>query len=238
MTEKIDQAILLAAGFGTRLRPLTLTTPKPLLPLNGTLLIEHQLRYLAKYGFKKIAINLHHLGEKIGSHVGDGSKFGVHVKYSNEAEILGTGGGAKKAAELLEKKPILLLNCDALIDVELDKFIQAHLQKKPSATMVLKKLSQEDNFNPVDIDQDGYIKGFGNGKYFFTGLQILEQELINLLPPAGKASCLIKDGYNKLLSSDKKISSFIHYGYFNDLGTPERYSKAKKDIEDGKIKVR
>ena len=97
MTTAIDQAMLLAAGLGTRLRPLTLTTPKPLLPLDGCTLIDHQLRYLASAGIGRVAINLHHLGEKIRAHAGDGSRYGLSIHYSEEPEILGTGGGVKRA---------------------------------------------------------------------------------------------------------------------------------------------
>lgn len=230
---KIDKAILLAAGLGTRLRPLTLTTPKPLLPLDGALLIDHQLNYLARAGIKEIAINLYHLGEKIKKHVGNGSRYNLSVVYSEEPEILGTGGGIKKAATLLNAGAFLVLNSDALQDTDIAGLIEVHENSGATATMVVKRLSNMDNYNPVDISEDGELNSFGKGDYFYTGLQILRQEAMEALPPPGKASCLVNDGYLNLLKNGKRICTFIHDGYFSDLGTPDRYKKTRRDIEAG-----
>lgn len=232
---KLKSAILLAAGLGTRLRPLTLTTPKPLIPLNGSTLIDHQIKYLANAGFKTIAINLHHLSEKIKEHCGTGKKYGVEIVYSEEKEILGTGGGIKKAASLLGADKALVLNCDALMAVDISKLCEA-FDEKYAATMVLMKLPSEGKFNPVKVE-GGLVTSFGGGDRLFTGMHIVGKKLLDALPPAGEASCVIKDGYEKLISRGDKIAAFDYDGYWNDLGTFERYDAAKRDVESGRIKL-
>lgn len=237
MNKKIDKAVLLAAGFGTRLRPLTLTIPKPLLPLDGTVLVDHQLRYLASSGIKEVAINLHYLGEKIKKHVGDGSRFNLKIHYSEEPKILGTGGGIKKASLQFGKENFVVLNSDTLIDVDIKKLIEHHIQSDSAATMVIKELGPGDNYNTITIDENGFITKFGTGKYFYAGLQILGPEMLGTLPSAGIESCLINDGYMKLLKNGTRVASYIHKGYFNDLGTFERYEKAKDDIAQENFKL-
>lgn len=237
MTTSIDTTMLLAAGLGTRLRPLTLSTPKPLLPLDGTLLIDHQLGYLRAAGVRRAVINLHHLGAKIRDHVGDGSRFGIEVRYSEEPEILGTGGGIKKAEAFLGEGSFLALNADALIDADIAAVVRRHEETKAAATMVVRPLGHGDGYTPVDIGPDSFVRGFGTGRHFYTGLQILGREMLDILPPAGQNACLIQDGYEALLAKGERVSSFVHEGYFNDLGTPERYEQAKRDIAAGRFRT-
>ncbi len=237
MNSEIDGAMLLAAGLGTRLRPLTLSTPKPLLPLDGCLLIDHQLRYLARSGIKRVAINLHHLGDMIREYAGDGSKYGVEIFYSEEPRLLDTGGGIRKAAPFFEGRPFLALNSDALIDVDLDELISRHQNSGTAATMVLKPLEDRYSYTPVAVDDSGNVTGFGSGQYFYTGLQVVSPHIVDLLPPAGESSSLIKDGYLKLLGGGGKVAAYIYHGYFNDLGTFDRYEEAKGDIARGMFKL-
>ena len=237
VNKKTDKAVLLAAGFGTRLRPLTLTIPKPLLPLDGTVLIDHQLRYLASSGIKEVAVNLHYLGEKIKKHIGDGSSFNLKIHYSEEPKILGTGGGIKKASLPFGKETFVALNSDTLIDVDIKKLIEHHQKSGAVATMVLKEPAVGDNYNTITIDDKGFITEFGHGKYFYTGLQIIGPEMIEMLPSANTESCLINDGYMKLIQSGKRVGSYIHKGYFNDLGTFDRYEKAKEDVKAGRFNL-
>lgn len=233
---RITQAILLAAGLGTRLKPLTLTLPKPLLPLDGELLVDHQLKFLAAAGVRDVAINLHHLGQMIRNHVGDGSRFGLAVRYSDEPAILGTGGGIRKAASLLDRGPLVALNADALIAVNLADVIERHFRARAAATMVVKELKAGDAYRPLLVEDDGMVKGFDGGKHFYTGLQIMGDEFLSSLPPSGRPSCLIEDGYRRALAEGKPIAAFIHAGFFSDLGTTERYERAKRDIAAGRFK--
>lgn len=230
---KIAKAMLLAAGFGTRLKPLTLETPKPLLPLNGMLLIDHQLKFLAANGIREVVINTHHLGEKIQKHVGQGIDFGIKVHYSEEAEILGTGGGVKKACKIFGNDMFIVKNCDSLIDIDLHRLISNHIESGAAATMAVMELGDKDKYNPVNVDKKGFITGFGEGKHFYAGVQIFGTEMMNVLPPEGKMACLINDGYMQLIKKGLRVGAYIHHGYFNDIGTFARYEKAKKDVADG-----
>ena len=227
------KAVLLAAGLGTRLRPLTYTTPKPLLPLDGTPIIDHQLRYLASQGILEVVINLHHLGDKIRQHVGDGSRFGLKVGYSEEPTILGTGGGIKKASMNFNRKTFVALNSDTLIDADLGAIMEFHLGSKAQATMVLRRLIDSDDYTPVALNDDGFVAGFGKGQHFFAGLQIVGHEILDMLPPTGQPACIIEHGYRPLLNQGGKVAAYIHRSYFNDIGTVERYERAKSDVELG-----
>jgi len=232
---RIDSAVLLAAGLGTRLRPLTLKTPKPLLKIGECTLIDHQLRYLKKHGIKKVAINLHHLPEMIENHVEDGSRYGLSIVYSREPKILGTGGGIKKACALLNSNDILVLNSDALADLNIEKVAERHLMSNASATMALRKLLPEESYTGITIDADGFVSSIGNGPYSFTGIHIVGKTLLESLPPAGSESCVISDGYKKILSGGGKIASVIHHGYWKDLGTHESLKEAEEDVSNGKF---
>lgn len=232
-SKKIDEAVLLAAGLGTRLRPLTEKTPKPLLPLNGKTIIDHQLEYLAKAGMRRVAINIHHLGGMIKDRVGDGARYGLDVVYSEEPEILGTGGGLKQASRLLQGRPIVVLNCDALICADIGELTRFHIAGKSEVTMVLKKIDAVGNFTPVHIDSTGKVCAFGSGDHVFTGLQIVGNRFIEALPPVGTPACLVKDGYRRFLKDGIPISSFIYEGPWNDIGTPERLEQARRDYRSG-----
>ncbi len=231
---KPRSAIILAAGLGTRLKPLTLTTPKPLLPLNGTLLIDHQINYLASYGIEDIAINLYHLGSMIKDHCGEGSRYGVKISYSEEIQILGTGGGVKRAAQFVKNMPIVVLNCDAMVFADLGALFEAHISSASAATMVVMKNPPNSGFNPVEVSGDA-ITGFGRGDGLFTGLHVIGQGMLDALPRLGVPACIIKDGYEKILSAGGKIAAFQYEGYWNDLGTPSRYEAAKKAVAEGEV---
>lgn len=234
----VDRAMLLAAGFGTRLRPITLSVPKPLLPLGEVPLIDHQLRYLAVGGIRKVMINLHYLGGKIRAHVGDGGRFGLAVSYSEEEAILGTGGGIKKAETFFEGRAFVALNADALLDADIGEVARRHVEGRAAATMVVKALGPGDGHTPIDVGSDGKVKGFGKGRFFYTGLQVLGPEMLSVLPPAGKPSSLIDDGYRPLLERGDRVSAFVHAGYAGDLGAPESYERARKDVAAGIFALR
>src|SRR3954466_14571451 len=124
------KAILLAAGLGTRLRPLTDNMPKPLLPVGDRPLIEYNLMLLKKYGITEVAINLHYHGEKIRECLKDGRDLGMKILYSEEPEILGTGGGIKKISHFLSDWDLLGINGGILVDIDLDKVVEFHRMKK------------------------------------------------------------------------------------------------------------
>lgn len=238
-TSAITNAVLLAAGLGERLRPLTLTLPKPLLPLNGTTAIDEALHFLRRGGIEHVVVNLHHLGDKIKAHVGGGQRYRLTIRYSEEPTILGTGGGIKQAAARFGNTTFVVLNGVVLIDCDVRTVIAHHFKMGADATMVLRAHERNDRFTSVAVDAHGWITDFGGtGHHFYTGLQIVGPTLYQQLPPAGKKSCLIENGCRPLLAAGGRIAAFIHDGYWNKVETSERYEQIKKDITAGKIVLR
>lgn len=235
------KAMVLAAGLGTRLRPLTENTPKALLMVNGRPLIEYSLLLLQKHGVRDVVINLHYLGDLIQKELGSGSQFGMKIHYSWEPHILGTGGGIKKASHYFEGEGFLVLNSDVLIDLDLKSFHRFHKRKKSLATMVVRDQDGECGFTPVWLGRGERIAGIGQRPekpaalqpFMYTGVQYIEPDFLNFLPEDREA-CLIREGYLPAIGAKKRISGYRYDGYWNDLGTPDRYRQAERDLESGK----
>lgn len=240
------KAMILAAGLGTRLRPLTNNTPKALILVNGRPLIDYSLLLLKKHGVEEVVINLHHLGDLIQKEIGDGSRFGMKVHYSWEPEILGTGGGVRKAGAYLQDAPFLVMNSDVLIDVDLNRLLREHKRRKGLATMVLKPRDPDSSFTPVWTSRPGRITGIGDeqkptGKtgsapLTFTGIQVIDPRFLDYLPIHGE-SCIIRQGYLPALAAGEKIYGHLYEGYWNDLGTLDRYRQAEQELKSGNIEL-
>ena len=218
---KISKAMILAAGLGTRMRPLTNTMPKPVLPIGSTTPIELAIETLKRAGINDIVINLHHLPEKIKERLGDGSSHNIHITYSFEPVILGTGGGIKNVEGFFGDKPFILYNCDVISNIDIPSLIATHFMRNAAATLVVR--GHEENYTRVDIDANGYLKDFGSGQFMYASVAVLTRELLNALPPKGKASCLINDGLKKLITNKKNIATYLHGGDWYDIGTIEKY---------------
>ncbi|MBX7147756.1 nucleotidyltransferase family protein [bacterium] len=237
------QAIVLAAGFGTRLKPLTNTTPKPLIPVNGVPLIVYNLLLLKKNGIKDIVINLHYLGKQIEDYLGDGKKLGLKIRYSYEPKILGTGGGIKKASLLFKnKKPFFVLNGDIIHDVPLKKMWKAHQKKKTMATLCLIESPLSKKLGTLYVNSKKEIisvlerpaSNYKTLHTFFTGIHIINPETLKGVNPK-KPSCIIRNVYIPRLKQGQKLGAFLYKGYWNDLGTLKSLAKTRKDIEKGKV---
>ena len=233
--------MILSAGLGTRLRPLTLSTPKALLLVAQRPMIVYMLLLLKKYGIEEAVINLHHLGEHLEKELGTGKKFGVKIRYSWEREILGTGGGILKAAGKLTES-LLVLNSDILIDLNLHNFIRFHKNKGGIASMVVRERDPDSNFSVIRTNRTQRVLSIEESPttskesaFMYTGVQILEPKLLDYLPKAGP-SCIIRQGYLPALQHREKIYAFPYRGYWNDMGTLDRYRQADQDLTSGKIK--
>ena len=239
------KAMILAAGFGTRLRPLTETTPKPLLKVGGTPLIVWNLLLLRASGIRDVIINLHYLGHQIQEMLGDGTRWGMRVSYSCERDILGTGGGLKAAESFFEGQPVLVMNGDTLIDLDVPAFIDFHHTSGGVATLVLREDPQAEQWGAVESIADGRIlritgkgvSGTEEGEEIFTrmfaGVHILHSSVLQGCP-SGESFSII-DPYIQELGRGSKIFGFVHAGYWSDIGTLERYAQAQADVEGGSI---
>jgi NDP-sugar pyrophosphorylase family protein len=238
------KAMILAAGLGTRLRPLTNTIPKPLLPIEGTPLIVWNLLLLKRYGFQDVVINLHHLGPMIEQTLGDGSQYGLHIIYSREPVILGTGGGIKQAEPYFSGEPVLVLNGDTLVELDLDALYAFHRATRAAATLVLREDPDAARWGLVEVGAENRIvritgKGPSNSvppaARMFAGIHILNPRLLRDVPK-GVASSII-DPYVAAIERGEAILGYDLKGYWSDIGTAARYAQAEQDARAGLIRL-
>ena len=236
------KAMILAAGLGTRLRPLTNTIPKPLLPIAGTPLIVWNLLLLKRHGFHDVVINLHHLGPMIEQAVGNGSRYGLRIIYSREPVILGTGGGLKQAEPHFSGEPVLVLNGDTLVDLDLGALWAFHQQHDAVATLVLRKDPEAARWGLVEMDSDNRIVRItGRGKSesvptqprMFAGIHILHPRLLRDVLKSKESSII--DSYVAAIQRGEAVFGYDCEGYWSDIGTPERYAQAEHDASAGRI---
>lgn len=227
--------MILAAGLGTRLRPLTLKTPKPLIKLHGKFLITYALDYMFQAGVKKIAINTHYLADQIPEALGDNYR-GIPITYVYEPEILGTGGGLKNACEqvLGFDEPVFLMNSDIALDLDLPKFLEAHNKAKPAATLLVKTVERGESFVEIGSDSESYVQGmvglipYEGPKLLerqFCGVHLISAEALKKLPDE-KSFSIINAFYVPLIKSGAKILTVEQSGYYSDLGTLESLKEA------------
>jgi NDP-sugar pyrophosphorylase family protein len=244
------KAMVLAAGQGTRLRPLTKRTPKALVPVAGRIMIEYPLLLLRYYGIRDVVINLHHHVDQIVQHLGSGEKYDLKITYSKEPELLGTGGGLLKAKSFLKGGTFIVINTDVLIDLPLADLMTFHKNKKASATLVLRPDELADQYGSIETDPEGRIcrfldtrislpSGDGGRKLMFTGVQILEPKVLDSadFDCASKKFSTTKHVYPHMLRRGEAIYGYPFGGYWQDLGTAARIKKAEEDIVQGKAKL-
>lgn len=236
--------MILAAGLGTRLRPLTDNLPKPLLPVGGRPLIEYNLLLFKKYGITEVFINLHHFGEKIVQKLGNGSNIGMKIRYSEEAELLGTGGGIKKMASRFGDETFIVINGDIVIEIELENLISFHREKQGMATLVLRKEEDLDPFGIIEIDRNHRVQNIldkipwhGKDKqaFMFTGLHVIEPKVLDYIPTGTFYS--ITDAYIDMLQNGERCYGYVNDLYWNDLGHLDRYNQVNQAINDGTLQL-
>jgi mannose-1-phosphate guanylyltransferase len=243
------KAMVLAAGQGTRLRPTTDSTPKALVPVGGRPMIEYALLLLRRYGIKDIIINLHHFGEQIERRLGDGKPLGLKISYSREAQLLDTGGGLLKARSFLQDSAFLVINTDALVDLNLAAVIDFHFRMNAAATLVLRPDERADEYGSMDIDSSGRICRFlaseaplepagATRKLMFTGVQVLEPKIFDYMEDHGTAQkfSTTKHTYPRMLIAGERLFGFLFNGFWQDLGTPERIREAELKMQNGQVR--
>ena len=241
------KAMILAAGLGTRLRPLTKKIPKPLLPLAGQPLIVWNLLLLRQHGIKDVMINLHYLGHLIEEELGDGSQWGLCIRYSSEPVILGTGGGIKNIESFFEGESLLVLNGDTVIDLDLTEVMAQHVARGGVATMVLREDPEVERWGVVETTADYLVRTInGRGwtahnpesqflRYMFAGVHIVNHRLLCHCP-SGQPSSVI-DAYVAELEQHSLVHGYVTAGYWSDIGTLERYTLAQGDFDAGRIEL-
>jgi NDP-sugar pyrophosphorylase family protein len=231
--------MVLAAGFGTRLRPLTLTVPKALVPVADKPFLEHLLARLRAGGIREVVINLHHLGALIEQHVGDGTRFGLSVRYSREPAILDTGGGIKQAEPLLAGEPFLVANADSLLAVSLAELWDFHRAHGGIATLALRADPDAARYGLVEVDDDDRVRrivGLPEGThahglrgFMFPGLHVLEPAVFAHME-AGRAFSITRTTYPALLAAGLPIYGFETRARWINIDTPEAVVAADRAL--------
>ena len=243
MSARTPKALVLAAGEGTRLRPLTLDRPKPMVPINGKPLLEHTVVWLRQHGLKDIAINLHYRPEAILNHFGDGSAFDVRISYSHEEKILGTAGAVRKLNGFVDGGPLVVMYGDVLTNLDLGALLAFHgqaLLRDPltRVTMSLYHVPNPTEVGLVGLDQNGRVTRFvekPRPEEVFTdlanaGVLVIEPDIVDRIPPDTFYDFgehlfpqLLQNGvsiYGWAISKDT---------YLLDIGTPEKYAQAQRE---------
>lgn len=235
----LPAALVLAAGLGTRLRPLTLVRAKAAVPVNGETLARRAVRWLASQGVTDLVLNLHYLPATVTGSVGDGSDLGARVRYSWEFPVLGSAGGPRHALPLLcdvaNRKPrianrdsFFIVNGDTLTDVDVRDILTAHQKSRAAVTMALIPNPRPDKYGGVRVSDDGWVTGFTRAgsdgeSYHFIGIQVAEARVFAPLED-GVPSETVNRLYPRLIETDPhSIGAFVCGASFRDIGTPADY---------------
>lgn len=230
-----DTALVLTAGRGTRLRPLSCIRAKPAVPLAGNTIIRRILSWLSDSGVRHIVLNLHHRPETITGEVGDGSDLRLTVRYSWEQSILGSGGGPRHALPLLERETFLIVNGDTLTNVDLHALAGVHMQSGALVTLALTSERDVRRYGGVALDDDGAVtrfvsKGSAAKAAHFVGVQIAQSAAFSRLPDNMPAECF-RDVYASLLAARRNsVRGLVCEADFYDVGTPADYLAASLAI--------
>jgi len=223
------KAMILAAGLGTRLRPLTSNKPKALVPVGNKPVIDRAIQYLAGHHISEIIVNAHHHYQQIVNHLDDNRSFGINTQIRIEPEILGTGGGIKNTADFWTDEPFVVMNADIITNIDLVKVLEVHRKNKNLATLILHKykpfnqIQIDNHFNIVDISSEEH-----SCRLAFTGIHIIEPELLNYIPD--KVYSNIITCYRELIKAGKPIRAYVsNKHYWRDIGTISSYILANRE---------
>ncbi len=231
----LQEVVILAGGFGTRLQTVVNNVPKPMAPINGKPFLDYLLKYVSYYGIKKVVLSVGYLSEKIIAHYGSNYN-GLEIAYAIEKEPLGTGGGIKKALEQCTSSEVLVLNGDSFFDINLRSFYNAHSDALSDCSLTLRHLSNAARYGTITLDEFDLIEDFKekNGEdkagIINAGVYIVNRQTYNEETPKHKNFSIEKDFFEKKINK-LKIHGFTYNGYFIDIGIPEDYKKAQHDFE-------
>lgn len=236
------KAMIMAAGVGSRLMPMTSSVPKPMIPMANRPLMDNTVRLLARHGCTELIANLHYHGDQISSYFGDGSRFGVAMHYSPEAELLGTAGGVKNCAWFLDET-FVIVSGDALTDIDLTWLVEAHRRHGALATVALKEVPDVEHFGIVITGEDERIRSFQEkprpaealSRVANTGIYVFEPEVFDYIP-AGFYD-FGKQLFPRLVEMGSPFFGVTMADYWCDVGNLETYRQAHADILAGKVRA-
>jgi len=237
------KAVVMAGGEGSRLRPLTVTRPKPMVPIVGRPVMEHILNLLKDHGITDVVVTVQYMASAIEDYFGDGSQFGMHITYSREEVPLGTAGSVKNAEEFLDE-PFLVISGDALTDFNLSEIIKFHRDHKSLATLTLAHVSNPLEYGVIITDDTGHIRQFLEkpswGEVFSdtinTGIYVLDPVIFTYFEK-NKPYDFSQELFPFMLEKGDPIYGHVAEGYWCDVGNLAEYMKASADVLQGRVNV-
>jgi mannose-1-phosphate guanylyltransferase len=235
------KAVVLVGGEGTRLRPLTLTTPKPLLPIANVPFLERQLAWLGAHGVDEVVLSLGYLPDAFMEHFSD-DRFGdIKLRFVVEHEPLGTAGGIRFAAEGIDER-VLVCNGDVLTDLDLGALLAFHTEREATATIALTQVGDPSAFGVVPTRADGEVIAFvekppagqAPSNWINAGTYVLEPEVIDGIPPRLTVS-IERETFPRMLEGPERLFAMRSDAYWLDIGTPQKYLEAQLDVARGRL---
>lgn len=237
------RGMILAAGRGERMRPLTLERPKPCLPIVGRPLILFALNLLARSGVEEAVVNLHHLEGQVRELLGDGSQWGMRIRYSPEPELLGTGGGIRRAREHLvdpadAAAPFVVVNSDTILRADLKDAVAFHVETGALATMVVTRQASVERYGAVRFDAEGRVVDVaglaGSGDKaaqaaVFAGVHVMSPGIFERLPDR-EAFCIVREVLVPLIRQGEDVRAYVADGTWIDAGEPADYLAANRRV--------
>ncbi len=238
------RAMILAGGLSTRLYPLTLDVPKPLVPVLDRPVVDHVIHYLASHGVDDMIINVHYFAEAVESYIGDGSRWNVRMAYLREPELMGSAGAVKQVESRFEST-FVVIGCDDVTDIDLRAALEFHKEHRAEATIVLAEADDVSQFGVVIVDGDGRIREFQEkpapgterSKLANTGIYIFEPELLKRIP-AGAFYDFGKQVFPEMLAAGARFFGMRQTAYWCDIGTPREYRRGHFDALRGAVQLR
>lgn len=233
------KAMVLAAGLGLRMRPLTLVRAKPVLPVLNRPLLHWTLEHLVRHGVDDVIVNLHHLPDTVTEALEDGRPFGLRIRYAHERPILGTGGGPRAVRDVLGHQPVLLVNGDVLFDFDLSDLVARHRASGARATLALLPNPDPRAYGSVVTDRDGRILSLAGlprdargTRSLFTGVHVLDPALLDRLPEG--ASDSVRDLYAPMVAEGERVDGVRVHGAWYDFGRPSLYRDTQLRLLPGR----
>ncbi|WP_375480276.1 sugar phosphate nucleotidyltransferase [uncultured Jatrophihabitans sp.] len=232
------EAVILVGGLGTRLRPLTLSAPKPMLPTAGVPFLTHLIARIAAAGIEHVVLGTSYRAEVFEQHFGDGSALGARLDYIVEAEALGTGGGIRNVAPVLGADTILVFNGDNLIGVDLLAMVETHRRAQADVTLCLQRVPDPRAFGCVSTDEAGRVTAFLEKDpnpvtdQINAGLYAFRREVIDSIP-TGRPVSVERETFPGLLAAGATVVGHLNTGYWRDFGTPADFVTGSADLVRG-----
>jgi NDP-sugar pyrophosphorylase family protein len=240
------KAIVLAAGVGSRLDPLTTQVPKPLVPVANVPVMEHIIKLLSNHGVRDIHANLHYMPEKITEYFGNGEQWGVNLQFKHEPKLSGDAGGVRACKQFLKDGTFVVLMGDLLTDADITRVVREHKERGAIASIAVKQVPQEElnRFGVVVTDKNGFITGFQEkpdakdalSDKVSTGIYVLEPEVFAHMPEIGEYG-FGKQLFPELIEKGLPVLGVEIEGYWSDVGTIQQYREANFDAARRRVRL-